>query len=158
MNNTFQATITIGRAVKINQWYIKNKSDASKSLNHLPVKVLWNIKKNCKILQTLTENYTEMRNEFKESLKKKYFEDETKADRKTENGQEILQIKPQYIAQYQLEVSEMNQKINELTSQEEQVTFTAIDMDQIISNLDDNDNSLDLEDLEILSLFDPKYK
>lgn len=140
-------TITINNLTAVNEtaWY----KDASSRLAILPVKIRWQLKKNMNTLNKLANEFEEFKISLEEELRNKYVSDEYSYD--AENGER--KVKEEYLEEYRAAVTDINQKLYEVLSEEEEITLNVIDMDALMEALPD-DAPLNDSDFDMLSLFD----
>lgn len=140
-------TIIINNLTAVNEtaWY----KDASSRLEILPVKIRWQLKKNMNALNKLTNEFEEFKISLEEELRNKYVSDEYSYD--AENGER--KVKEEYLEEYRAAVTDINQKLYEVLSEEEEITLNVIDMDALMEALPD-DAPLNDSDFDMLSLFD----
>jgi hypothetical protein len=140
-------TITINNLTAVNEtaWY----KDASSRLAILPVKIRWQLKKNMNALNKLANEFEEFKISLEEELRNKYVSDEYSYD--AENGER--KVKEEYLEEYRAAVTDINQKLYEVLSEEEEITLNVIDMDALMEALPD-DAPLNDSDFDMLSLFD----
>ena len=140
-------TITINNLTAVNEtaWY----KDASSRLAILPVKIRWQLKKNMNALNKLANEFEEFKISLEEELRNKYVSDEYSYD--AENGER--KVKEEYLEEYRTAVTDINQKLYEVLSEEEEITLNVIDMDALMEALPD-DAPLNDSDFDMLSLFD----
>ena len=140
-------TITINNLTAVNEtaWY----KDASSRLAILPVKIRWQLKKNMNALNKLANEFEEFKISLEEELRNKYVSDEYSYD--AENGER--KVKEEYLEEYRAAVTDINQKLYEVLSEEEEITLNIIDMDALMEALPD-DAPLNDSDFDMLSLFD----
>lgn len=140
-------TIIINNLTAVNEtaWY----KDASSRLEILPVKIRWQLKKNMNTLNKLANEFEEFKISLEEELRNKYVSDEYSYD--AENGER--KVKEEYLEEYRAAVADINQKLYEVLSEEEEITLNVIDMDALMETLPD-DAPLNDSDFDMLSLFD----
>lgn len=140
-------TITINNLTAVNEtaWY----KDASSRLAILPVKIRWQLKKNMNILNKMAAEFEEFKTSLEEELRAKYVDDEYSYD--AENGER--KVKEEYLEEYRAAVTDINQKLYDVLSEEEEITLNVIDMDALMEALPD-DAPLNDSDFDMLSLFD----
>ena len=140
-------TITINNLTAINEaaWYRKSAS----TIEYLPVKTRWILKKNMNILGKIATEFEEFKASMEQELRDKYISDEFSYD--AENGER--KVKEKYLDEYRHAVEDINKKLYEVVSDTEEVTLNTIDMDDLIDRLPD-DAPLTDADFDMLSLFD----
>lgn len=152
--------LLVMECININGWYNQVRQDKNK-LNGLSVKTLWALRKNMKKIAEVTDYF----NEFKENLEKEVRDDffnEEKSEETTvkdSDGNETpaQKVKDEYLTEYQEKVNEVNKKLNELVLTKEEFDFTPIDIESEVERLD-TDCNLNMDDLDILSVFEQNEK
>ena len=78
---------------------------------------------------------------------------------KDENGEDTpaRKVKDEYFTEYQNKINELNGKLNELAITKESYEFTPIDMEKEIERIN-VDCNLDMDDLDMLSIFEQNEK
>lgn len=143
-------------------------ADADKT-NSLPLKFKWNLSKNLKKLAPIAQEYEEFRNNELSKLQKAWFDeehsDEIMQPKVDANGNPVLdesgaeetekvrKIKDEFIDEYRRVVEELNSKLNEIVSEQNEVDISCVDFDEFVENLPD-DTNLTIEDLTMLSFMD----
>jgi hypothetical protein len=153
MSKKIYKTIPVIAAVNEVAWYGQEKD----KLNDLSVKARWNLKKNIKELGKIADQYNEFRGELDTQLREKYSNDEmsveTEIDQPDGTKQPGRRVKDEYLEQYQKDIAEMNEKINELLRDTEEVELYIIDMDAEVEKMKD-DAELSDAAMDMLSLFE----
>ena len=153
MSKKIYKTIPVIAAVNEVAWYGQEKD----KLNCLSVKARWNLKKNIKELEKISSQYDELRNELDTELRDKYSTDEksieTEIDQPDGSKQPGRRVKDEYLEEYQKDIQDMNNKINELLSDTEEVALYIIDIDAEVERMDD-DAELSDAAMDMLSLFE----
>ena len=115
-----------------------------------------------KDLVEVDSKFKEFREEYINELRTKYFMDDEKSEpttliEKDENGNDIevdgRKVKPEYLEEYNKELNDINEKLHEILTEDNDVTISVIDIDAEIDKLPD-DTKFTFEDLEMLSVFD----
>ena len=152
MSNKIYKTIPVMAAVNEVAWYSQERDQ----LTALSVKARWNLKKNMKELEKLSTMFDELRNSLDQELRDKYATDEKSVDTEIVGADGTKQpgrrVKDEYLDEYQKEVEEMNQKINELLANTEEVELYVIDMDAEVERMSDDADISDTA-MDMLSLF-----
>lgn len=133
-------------------WYKQARENEKKPLNDLPLKAQWNLKKNIAALTPIAENFFSLQQESEEQLRSAYISDEKSYVDTDENGQEIRKVKDEYLDDFQKEVNDLNNKLNDILNEENEFDLAIIDVDKIIDEIGDKETELSVDDLEILSL------
>lgn len=153
MSKKIFKTIPVIAAVNEVAWYGQEKD----KLNDLSVKTRWNLKKNIKELDKIAAQYHEFRNELDTQLREKYSNDEMSIEAEVEQPDGTKQpgrrVKDEYLKQYQKDITEMNDKINDLLQDTEEVELYVIDMDAEVEKMKD-DAELSDAAMDMLSLFE----
>lgn len=123
----------------------------------LPIKFRWALKKNMTKFVDTVKNFEDFRDELIEELQKDYFNDEKsyqvtneKEDGSVETG---LQIKEEYLDEYQKRVDELNEKLRDVLNERNVYEINTVDLDSFVDNLPE-DTALEFEDIEILSFME----
>lgn len=157
----FTKEIMVAEAVNEVAFYKKLRNDKSGALKSFSARALWAIQKNYKELEQIANNFEELKTSLNDDIRKTFFEDNTKSHEIVEevddgNGgkkkQTMRQVNDDYMNDYRSAVEDANNKLNELLTSKETVTFDAIDMDKEVENMPE-DSGLDLDTLDMLSMF-----
>jgi len=160
MSNTVTKTFTTAEIVNIVGFL--NHIIETKAIDELSVKFKWAIRKSMKDLVEVDSKFKEFREEYINELRTKYFMDDEKSEpttliEKDENGNDIevdgRKVKPEYLEEYNKELNDINEKLHEILTEDNDVTISVIDIDAEIDKLPD-DTKFTFEDLEMLSVFD----
>ena len=152
--------LLVMECININGWYNQIRADKNK-LNGLSVKTLWALRKNMKKISEITDYFNEFKDNLENELKDEFFNDEKSEEAivKDENGQDVhaQKIKDEYLQEYQNKINELNNKLNELAMTKESLDLDPIDIDKEMDRLD-TDCNLNMDDLDILSVFEQNEK
>ena len=138
-------------AVSEINWY--NNQD---ELKNLPLKTQWAIRKNMKVLEPISKEFMNFRQELEEKKTNEWFvEGNGKCKKITDDeGNEILQILDEYMDEFTAYNDSLNQQINEIAFEEVEVEVDGIDLDEIVNYIDENDLKLNMDDIEMLSIYE----
>lgn len=152
--------LLVMECININGWYNQIRADKNK-LNGLSVKTLWALRKNMKKISEITDYFNEFKDNLENELKDEFFNDEKSEEAivKDENGQDVhaQKVKDEYLQEYQNKINELNNKLNELAMTKESLDLDPIDIDKEMDRLD-TDCNLNMDDLDILSVFEQNEK
>ena len=139
-------------AVSEIEWY-NQKQDL---LKNLPLKTQWTIRKNMKALESFAQDFLNFRQELEEQKNNEWFvEGNGKCEKTTdEDGNEILKILEDKMEEFTAYNDKLNQQINEIAFEEIEVEVTPIDLDSIISIIDEQKLEFNMDDMDMLSLFE----
>lgn len=148
MNKTITNIIAVGEI----EWYNKNQE----TLKNLPLKLQWTIRKNMKALEPLAQEFLNFRQELEDKKNQEWFvEDNGKCEKTTdEDGNEVLKILDDKLEEFYAYNDKLNQQINEIALEEIEVDITPIDLEEIINYTDENNIKFNMDDLEMLSIFE----
>lgn len=144
-------TFTTLEILNICAWYKQLRDKDTKPLNILPLKVQWTLKKNISALTPISDNFIEFQTSAEEGLKSKYIGDDKSFDDTDENGNQVRKVKDEFLPEFQNEVNELNQKIQEILDETNEIELTPINVDAFIDNLDPESTALTVDDLEVLA-------
>ena len=138
-------------AVSEINWY--NNQD---ELKNLPLKTQWAIRKNMKVLEPISKEFMNFRQELEEKKTNEWFiEGNGKCKKITDDeGNEILQILDEYMDEFTAYNDNLNQQINEIAFEEVEIEVDGIDLDEIVNYIDENDLKLNMDDIDMLSIFE----
>jgi len=136
--------------LNIGAWYKQARESEKKPLNSLPLKVQWTLKKNMTAFNPTIENFTNLQREAEEELRNHYMSDEKSYATQDADGQDIRKIKDEYLEEFQAEVTDMNNKLNDILNEEVEVEVAPINIDKLLDEIGDKETGLSVEDLEIL--------
>ena len=146
--------------ININGWYDQVRQD-KKKLNGLSVKTLWALRKNMKKIAEVADYFKEFKEGLEQEIKDDFFNSEKSEETvvKDNEGNETpaQKVKDEYLQDYQTRINEINGKLNELVLTKEEFDFTPIDIESEIERLD-TDCNLNMDDLDILSVFEQNEK
>lgn len=152
--------LLVMECININGWYNQIRADKNK-LNGLSVSTLWALRKNMKKIAETVDSFNELKASLEKELQEEFFNDEKSEETvvKGENGEDTpaRKVKDEYFNDYQKKINELNSKLNELAMTKESYDFSAIDMDKEVERLN-IDCNLDMDDLDILSIFEQNEK
>ena len=152
--------LLVMECININGWYNQVRQDKNK-LNGLSVKTLWALRKNMKKIAEVTDYFNEFKENLEKEVKDDFFNEEKSEETtvKDSDGNETpaQKVKDEYLAEYQEKVNEVNKKLNELVLTKEEFDFTPIDIESEVERLD-TDCNLNMDDLDILSVFEQNEK
>ena len=152
--------LLVMECININGWYNKVRADKNK-LNGLSVSTLWALRKNMKKITETVDSFNELKASLEKELQEEFFNDEKSEETvvKGSNGEDTpaRKVKDEYFGDYQKKINELNSKLNELALTKESYDFSAIDMDKEVERLN-TDCNLDMDDLDILSIFEQNEK
>lgn len=138
-------------AVSEINWY-----NNQEELKNLPLKTQWAIRKNMKVLEPISKEFMNFRQELEEKKTNEWFvEGNGKCKKITDDeGNEILQILDEYMDEFTAYNDSLNQQINEIAFEEVEVEVDGIDLDEIVNYIDENDLKLNMDDIDMLSIFE----
>ena len=138
-------------AVSEINWY--NNQD---ELKNLPLKTQWAIRKNMKVLEPISKEFMNFRQELEEKKTNEWFVEGNGKCKKTtdDEGNEVLQILDEYMDEFTAYNDSLNQQINEIAFEVVEVEIDGIDLDEIVNYIDENDLKLNMDDIDMLSIFE----
>lgn len=152
--------LLVMECININGWYNQIRADKNK-LNGLSVSTLWTLRKNMKKIAETVDSFNELKSSLENELQEEFFNDEKSEETmvKNENGEDTpaRKVKDEYFTEYQNKINELNGKLNELAITKESYEFTPIDMEKEIERIN-VDCNLDMDDLDMLSIFEQNEK
>lgn len=152
--------LLVMECININGWYDQIRQD-KKKLNGLSVKTLWALRKNMKKIAEVADYFKEFKEGLEQEIKDDFFNSEKSEETvvKDNEGNETpaQKVKDEYLQDYQARINEINGKLNELVLTKEEFDFTPIDIESEIERLD-TDCNLNMDDLDILSVFEQNEK
>lgn len=133
-------------------WY--QKEDTQERLSTLPLKTQWKLLKNVKILEPIFNNFQEFRQDLINKRNETWFvEGNGKCEKITENGEEALRIKDEYLEEFHSSDDKLNNQIKEIVEEENELELFSIDIDQLVDSLEnDDDCKININDLQMLEL------
>ena len=138
--------------INVAEWYAQSRKADKEKFSSLPFQVQLALRTNIKEINKTTESIIEMRNDFAEGLRNKYFVPE-KTDEVEHDGQKVMQLKDEFMTEYQTEASEYDKKLQEVLMDRTEVTLSVFDMDAVYETLPD-DCKLNMDDIDMLSFMD----
>ena len=152
--------LLVMECININGWYNQIRADKNK-LNGLSVSTLWALRKNMKKIAETVDSFNELKSSLENELQEEFFNDEKSEETmvKNENGEDTpaRKVKDEFFTEYQNKINELNGKLNELAITKESYEFTPIDMEKEIERIN-IDCNLDMDDLDMLSIFEQNEK
>lgn len=152
--------LLVMECININGWYNQVRQDKNK-LNGLSVKTLWALRKNMKKIAEVADYFKEFKEGLEQEIKDDFFNSEKSEETvvKDNEGNETpaQKVKDEYLQDYQTRINEINGKLNELVLTKEEFDFTPIDIESEVERLD-TDCNLNMDDLDILSVFEQNEK
>ena len=152
--------LLVMECININGWYDQVRQDKNK-LNGLSVKTLWALRKNMKKIAEVADYFKEFKEGLEQEIKDDFFNSEKSEEtvvKDTEGNETPAQkVKDEYLQDYQTRINEINGKLNELVLTKEEFDFTPIDIESEVERLD-TDCNLNMDDLDILSVFEQNEK
>ncbi len=151
-------------ALNVVSWY---RQLTPEKLNKLDFKIRWSLKKAVAKLTPDAAEFEKMRDEEVKQLQEKWFTSDEKSEItnvpvldndgnevKDEEGivqtQEVRKVKEEFMDEYQGEVHELQDKLNEILYGEKNTyEYNSADIDTFVQNLEDP-SPLDFSDLELL--------
>lgn len=138
--------------VNVAEWYAQSRQEDKEKFNVLPFRVQLALRTNMQEVNKTAQSIVEMRNDFAEGLRNKYFVPE-KTDEVEHDGQKVMQLKDEFMTDYQAEASEYDKKLQEVLMDRTEVTLSVFDMDAVYETLPDN-CKLNIDDIDMLSFMD----
>lgn len=141
------------------EWYtnVRTNTTTKDKFNCLPFKVQYALKSNMKTIEKAIEPFKELRDEYVEPLRAEYFT-EDRTDKKTVKGedgneQEVVQLKAEYIPEFQDKLKVVNEKLQEVLLEKVDVQVICYDFDTLVDELDDKEiekYNMTLDDFNML--------
>lgn len=171
MDNVKNKMFIMFDIVSFMNWYnnLITKDENSKKRKEIPLKILWLLKKASSEFSKAFKDFTDFKDSIVKDLQSEYFCEEKSIEAKVpkvdekgkpvldSDGNEILetcrQVKPEYIDDYKLKISDINVKINELLLEKREFKIETFNMDSFVNSLKD-DTVLEFEDLQIMCVID----
>lgn len=139
-------TFTLFQLRSIYNWFIDFRKERIKSL---PIKTQWQLLQIIKIFEPKITNYEDFEEELISDIQKVYTTPE-RAIETTKDGVISWKIKEEFLKEYQDKISKIEKEdLLPLLKEKETYTFNAIDVNQILENLQ-KDTKIILDDLEML--------
>lgn len=154
MSKKIVKTIPMVAALNEVAWYEQNRSDISA----LSATARLALKRNMNQLSDMSKNFYQLRDELREELRNKYSTDEMSIETEVEDadGNKVpgRHVKDEYLEEYQSEVAELQEKLNDMLADTEEVDLFIIDLDAELERIDQKD--LDISDaaIDMLTLFE----
>lgn len=140
-------------AVNVIAWYTQDGTQ--EKLKKLPLKMQWVIRKNMRILEPLSKEFTDFRDELVQKRNDEWFvEDNGKCEKVTKDDQELLKIKEEYMDEFKEYEDSLNQQLNEIAIEENDVDLIPIILDDFVEAADAANSGIDIDDLDMLSVFE----
>lgn len=145
-------------AVNVMSWY--NNDGTRDKLKKMPLKMQWALRKNMKAIEPLSKDFGDFRDELIAKRNEEWFsEDNGKCERITqedESGQEqeMLKVKDEFLDDFKAYEDELNKQLNEIMQEENTVEYTPIDLEEFVEAADENDAGIDIDDMDIISIFE----
>lgn len=118
-----------------------------------PTSISYAIYKNFKEIDRAVQDFTDFRNKAVEKLRNEYFGNDEKSEIFTnDDGNQDRRIKAEYIQEFKDDVEKLNKELVALSSEEVELEFRPIDIDNALSRLPDTVHMTDL-DFSILEMF-----
>ncbi len=140
-------------AVNVIAWYTQDGTQ--EKLKKLPLKMQWVIRKNMRVLEPLSKEFTDFRDELVQKRNDEWFvEDNGKCEKVTKDDQELLKIKEEYMDEFKEYEDSLNQQLNEIAIEENDVDLIPIILDDFVEAADAANSGIDIDDLDMLSVFE----
>lgn len=141
-------------AINVNAWY-ENQNTQTK-LKNLPLKLQWRLRKNIKPMEEIAKDFQKLKSELEQERIDTWFtEGNEKCEKKIqEDGSEVLQIKDECLKEFREYENKLNAQLEEVVQEEVDIEFSPISLDEIIELSDENNAGIDLDDLDMLSIFE----
>lgn len=149
-------------AVNELNWYMNEAT--KEKMSKLPLKVQWTIRKNMKVLEPLSQNFTDFRDELIQKRNNEWFEEGNgKCERSTQkdadgNDQEVLKILDEYMDEYREYENDMNRQLNDILVETNEVSLFPINIEEFVEIADQYDTGIDLDDIDMLSMFEEEIE
>ena len=166
MGNKVMKTFTVLEVYNIIQ-YLNNLQE--NQVKELPTKMRWYLKKNMDKLTPIAKSFEEFRDGLVKELHDNYFNDEKSYEyaevKRDEDGNPILKddgteettqmrkVKDEYFDEYNMAISELNAKLNEILREQNDIEIATVDLDEFVESLPD-DSPLDFDSLAVLCFMD----
>ena len=139
-------TFTLFQLRSIYNWFIDFRKERIKSL---PIKTQWQLLQIIKTFESKIVSYEDFEEGLISDIQKVYTTPE-KAVETTKDGVVSWKIKEEFLKEYQDKISKIEKEdLLPLLKEKETYTFNAIDVNQILENLQ-KDTQIILDDLEML--------
>lgn len=144
-------TLTTLQILNICAWYKQVRENPDKPLSALPLTTQWKVKNNVAKIQSIADNFVSFRDEADNEIREEFISDTKSEETTDENGQAIRKIKDEYLEEYQSKVTELNNKLNEIVSEENEVDIDCVDLDKIVEQIKDDEKKFTIDDLEMMA-------
>lgn len=147
-------TIPMVGALNEVAWYEKEKN----SISGLSATARLALKRNMNQLSEIANNFYQIRDELQTELRNKYSTDEKSTETEVENadGSKVpgRHVKDEYLNEYQSEVAELQNKLNEVLADTEEVELFVIDLDSQLERIDQKDLEISDAAIDMLTMFE----
>lgn len=147
-------TIPMVGALNEVAWYEKEKN----SISGLSATARLALKRNMNQLFEIANNFYQIRDELQTELRNKYSTDEKSTETEVENadGSKVpgRHVKDEYLNEYQSEVAELQNKLNEVLTDTEEVELFVIDLDSQLERIDQKDLEISDAAIDMLTMFE----
>lgn len=147
-------TIPMMGALNEVAWYEKEKN----SISGLSATARLALKRNMNQLSEIANNFYQIRDELQTELRNKYSTDEKSTETEVENadGSKVpgRHVKDEYLNEYQSEVAELQNKLNEVLTDTEEVELFVIDLDSQLERIDQKDLEISDAAIDMLTMFE----
>lgn len=147
-------TIPMMGALNEVAWYEKEKN----SISGLSATARLALKRNMNQLSEIANNFYQIRDELQTELRNKYSTDEKSTETEVENadGSKVpgRHVKDEYLNEYQSEVAELQNKLNEVLADTEEVELFVIDLDSQLERIDQKDLEISDAAIDMLTMFE----
>lgn len=147
-------TIPMVGALNEVAWYEKEKN----SISGLSATARLALKRNMNQLSEIANNFYQIRDELQTELRNKYSTDEKSTETEVENadGSKVpgRHVKDEYLNEYQSEVAELQNKLNEVLTDTEEVELFVIDLDSQLERIDQKDLEISDAAIDMLTMFE----
>lgn len=147
-------TIPMVGALNEVAWYEKEKN----SISGLSATARLALKRNMNQLSEIANNFYQIRDELQTELRNKYSTDEKSTETEVENadGSKVpgRHVKDEYLNEYQSEVAELQNKLNEVLADTEEVELFVINLDSQLERIDQKDLEISDAAIDMLTMFE----
>lgn len=147
-------TIPMMGALNEVAWYEKEKN----SISGLSATARLALKRNMNQLSEIANNFYQIRDELQSELRSKYSTDEKSTETEVENadGSKVpgRHVKDEYLKEYQSEVAELQNKLNEMLADTEEVELFVINLDSQLERIDQKDLEISDAAIDMLTMFE----
>lgn len=132
MNKTF----TNIEILNIVAWYnkMRNNDETKHKFECLPFKIQYALRSNIKAMADTIKPFEEMINDYKKQLQEEFFTEDKTNKIHTDKGDE-LKLKDEYLEEYTRRGHELEEKLNEVSFENTDVTLSCYDLDEILDAL-----------------------